>query len=105
MQEKYDLRLTERDRCHYCGKPCEDFAANPGLWPVYLCGRDDPAGTVRAHCAQCVMDRLDGHEERMRRFEAGPAPDPSPPFVLGMLVGLAMACAAALGCWWMSGAK
>lgn len=43
--------------CAFCGKPCDKYAANPGLWPVRLC-HPDGTGLTRWHHHQCVVDRL-----------------------------------------------
>lgn len=43
--------------CHYCGEPCNSFAANPSLWPIPLCHADEP-GVVKWHHIGCVSERL-----------------------------------------------
>jgi len=54
-----EARLTIEDGdCYYCGKPTESIgAANPGLWPVFLCHTDDP-GRPKPHHVKCIDERL-----------------------------------------------
>lgn len=46
-----------KERCYYCGRPCNSLAGNPGEWPIALCHRDAP-GKVKWHHASCVHERL-----------------------------------------------
>jgi hypothetical protein len=54
-------RITEVEShnksCHYCGAPCDNLAANPGLWAVGLCHADEP-GVVKWHHIGCVSAKL-----------------------------------------------
>jgi hypothetical protein len=57
--------------CYYCGAPCNNLAANPGLWAVGLCHANEP-GVVKWHHGSCVSERLAvGAEiERKAKVEA-----------------------------------
>ena len=51
--------------CYYCGKPCDVYAGNPGMWPLVFCHKDEP-GKAKYHHAKCVSRRLD----RLKFFES-----------------------------------
>lgn len=55
--ERLALSNGQSKPCHYCGEPCSALAADPGLWPLAFCHRDEP-GVVKWHHTHCVTRRL-----------------------------------------------
>lgn len=47
----------DNEPCYYCGKPCNAFAGDPGLWPVGF-AQADGTGICRWHHSRCVVERL-----------------------------------------------